>query len=291
MCYLQKSIDAQQTWTVGFAFKCASLPSTSGDIIALMDGAVVHVTLRLTTAGALAVTRNGTVLGTSANVISAGSYFYIELKAKIDDSTGTYDVQVNGGNVLTGTGADTRNAGNATADTVRIGINLVAGNFSSTLDFDDLYICDGQGSTNNTFLGDVRVDAYLPAGAGNSTQLTASAGSNYQCVDDSTPNGDTDYVQSATTSQKDTYDFTNMSHTPSTIFGVQILMSAKKDDAGTRSIAAVTRSAGSDTDGTTQALSTSYVYYREIRETDPNGPAAWTKTSFNAAEFGVKVAA
>lgn len=295
LTYLQKSLDAQQTWTVGFALKVAGLPSASNDILALVDGSNVHATLRLNTTGSLSVTRNGTVLGTSANIISSGSFNYYEMKVKIDDTVGTYDVQVNGANVLTGTGADTRNAGNATADTIRIGNAIVAGNNALFLyDFDDVYICDATGSANTTFLGDVRVDAYLPSGNGNSSQLVNDLGNstnNSTHVDETAPNGDTDYVQSATVSQKDTYAFTDMSHTPSSIFGVQILMSAKKDDAGTRSIAAVTRSGGTDTDGATQALSTAYVYYREMRETDPNTSAAWTKTNFNAAEFGAKVAA
>jgi hypothetical protein len=68
-------------------------------------------------------------------------------------------------------------------------------------------------------------------------------------------------------------------------------MIAKKDDSGTRSICSVTRSGGSDTDGATQALSTSYLCYREISVTDPNTAAAWTRANLNSAEFGVKVAA
>jgi hypothetical protein len=191
------------------------------------------------------------------------------------------------------TSQDTKNTANATANGVRLGTS--ASTPGADWDFDDLYICDGAGSTNNNFLGDCRVDAFAANGNGNSSQLTGSDGNstdNYLLVDDATTiDDDTTYVEHATVGNKDTYACANMSHTPTSIFGVQVCANAKKDDAGAKSLCTVTRSGGADTDGATQALSTSYTYYREILEQDPNGPIAWTATNFNAAEFGIKVAA
>lgn len=231
------------------------------------------------------------LLGTTSFVLSLGVFYYIEIKVLISDTVGTFEIRVDGSSKLALTSQDTRATGaGTTANQIRLGEDASPVN-SLTFTYDDLYVCDGAGSTNNNFLGDCRVDAYLPNGAGNSTQLTPSAGSNYQCVDDTTPNDDTDYVEHATVGNKDTYACGNMSHTPSSIFGVQILANAKKDDAGARSLATVTRSGTTDFDGATAVLSTSYIYYSDIREVDPNTSAAWTKTNFDAAEFGVKVAA
>lgn len=276
------------TLIVGGAFYLPSLPSTVA-ILGLWEGATIHVQLRVKADGAVEVTRNTTVLGTSsAGVISAATYVYVELKATINDSTGSYEVRVNGANVLSGTGADTRNGG--TGVITQVNVNAAIANIR----VDDFYICNTSGSANNDFLGDVRVDAYLPNGNGNSSQMTGSdadSTDNYLLVDDSAPDGDSTYVQSSTAGHKDTYTFADMSHTPSTIHGVQVNMIAKKDDAGARSIASVVRSGGTDTDGTTQALSTSYLDYMQIIEQDPNTSAAWTKTGFNAAEFGHTVAA
>lgn len=167
-------------------------------------------------------------------------------------------------------------------------------NGASSADFEDLYICDGSGSINNDFLGDMRVDCYLPNGNGNSSQLVGSDSNstdNYQLVDETSQNGDSDYVQSSTVNNKDTYAVADMSHTPANIFGTQLNMIAKKDDSGTRSICSVCRSGGTDYDGDTQALGTTYVDYRQIRETDPATSSAWTRSNLNSAEFGVKVAA
>lgn len=286
-----KTIDAQGTWVVGFAMKVDSLPASTVPFLQLLDAGTVQVDVRLVTDGTLRVTRNGTTLGTSTFALSTGQFYYIEFKCVIHNSTGTYEVRVDGSTKVSGTGADTQNTANATANQISLG--AINGS-TVTTDFDDLYVCDGAGSVNNDFLGDRRVDAYLPSGNGNSSQLTGSDGNstdNYLLTDDNPANDDTDYVEHATVGNKDTYGMADMSHTPSSISGVQVLASAKKDDAGARSIATVTRSGITDFDGATQPLSTSYAYYADIREVDPNTSAAWTKTNFNASEHGVKVAA
>lgn len=290
---LIKTLDAQASWVVGFSFKVAALPTLGALVIlSLRDAGTTQVDVRLNTDGTMSVTRNGTNLSTSASALSGATTYYVEFKATISDAAGSYTLRVNGGSFTTGSSVDTKNTANASANQIAVG---AAGNQSQgNCDIDDLYVCDGTGSANNDFLGDVRVDCYMPSGNGNSSQLTGSDGNstdNYALVDEASQNGDTDYVQSATSGQKDTYAFTDMSHTPASIFGVQVNMVAKKDDSGNRSICAVTRSGGADTDGATQALSTSYSVYTEIRETDPNTSAAWTRTNLNNAEFGVKVAA
>lgn len=287
---LNKAVPSQTGYVMGVAFKCSSLPGSTVSILQFNEGATTHIALRLAADGSLIVARNTTALATSsAGVITAGSYYYIELKAVIHDSTGTYAAHVNGGALLSGSGADTRNGGTGVITIVSIN-----GITAQDTDWDDLYICDLTGGMNDDFLGDVRVDAYLPNGNGNSSQLVGSdadSTDNYLLVDDATPDGDSTYVSSSTSGQKDTYGFANMSHTPASIYGVSVIASAKKDDAGSRSITTVTRSNGADTDGATQALSTSYIMYSDTLDEDPDTSAAWTKTAFNAAEFGVKVAA
>jgi hypothetical protein len=285
-------LDSQGTWIVGFGLKFAALGGGDAAFLTFLDAGTNQVDIRLRADGTIRATRNGTALATSTNALSAATTYYIEVKVLISDTVGTVEVKVNGSstNWINITGQDTKNTANATANAVALSGASSGGN----TDFDDLYVCDGAGSVNNDWLGDVRVDCYMPDGNGNSSQLTGSDGNstdNYLLVDEASQNGDTDYVQSATVNQKDTYTFADMSHTPSSIFGTQLNMISKKDDSGTRSIAAVTRSAGTDYDGSTQALGTTYVDNRDLREVDPATSAAWTRTNLNSAEFGVKVAA
>ena len=78
------------------------------------------------------------------------------------------------------------------------------------------------------------------------------------------------------------------SMTSPTIKAVQHSISVKKDDSGTRQIKSLCKSGATTTTGATQTLSSSYAYFKEIYETDPNTAAAWTETNLNSAEFGVE---
>jgi hypothetical protein len=159
---------------------------------------------------------------------------------------------------------------------------------------DDYYACDIQGSTNNDFLGDVRVQAVFPNGNGNYSQLTNDLGNmtnNYTHVDEADPNDDTDYVESSNAGDKDTYTYQDLPTTTGTVYGVQVMTYAKKTDSGSRTIRNLARLSGTDADnGSDIALPSGYTYLPSIFETKPGG-GAWTITDVNNAEFGVKVTA
>jgi hypothetical protein len=81
----------------------------------------------------------------------------------------------------------------------------------------------------------------------------------------------------------------DLATTAGTIKGVQYLLSARKDDAGARSIAPVARPATTDRVGTTVALGASYSYVREIAELNPEDSAAWEIADINGMKYGVKL--
>ena len=287
-----KTIDSQQTWIIGFAINTSVIPSTARTLVSVYDSGTLHMSLVLNTDGTISTVRNVTTIDTTAAVLTAAGYSHLEWKIKIDDTVGTSEIRLNGVAISNISGQDTRNGANATANQIRLGS---ASTHTGTVDIDDFYILDSSGSAPvNTFLGDSRVDCFLPSGNGNSSQLLGSdadSTNNYLLVDEPAENGNTDYVGSATAAQKDTYAIADMSHNPSLIYGVQNNMWAEKDDAGTRTVCGVTRSNGADYDGTTQALSTTYADLMAIVTNNPDTSTAWTQTTFNAAEFGIKVVA
>jgi hypothetical protein len=290
-----KTFPPTATWIIGLAVKHGGNNGANpGQIITLLDAAVVQCDVRINVDGTLSVTRNGTALtnGTSVAALSVGTWYYVELKVTIANSisAGSCKVRLNGVDVITvATGQDTQNTANATANQIRIGQNVT--NISQTWDHDDLYVCDGNGSVNNDFLGDVRVETLYPTGAGNSTGFTPSAGANWQCVDDTEINSDTDYAYAAASGTKDLYAFGNLTSAPTSIFGVQTCLGQRKDDAGAKLTVPVTRSAGTDYDGSNHAVLDSYIFDHQVRELDPATAAAWTEAGVNAAEFGIKVVA
>lgn len=287
--YVQRVLDNQATWVVGVAIRVGVIPTSPISVITLIDGATVHAGIAVAdTTGLLQAFRasTGTVLGTSSVGLVLNTWAYVETKITINDTTGSVVVRLNGATVLNLTGIDTRNAGNASANTIRIGI---AGGTMAT-DFDDIYLFDATGSVNNDFAGDCRVEQLLPSGAGATTAWTPSAGANYACVDEVPPNADTDYVSSATAGQTDTYAFGDLSVASSGVVkAVQATVQARKDDAGSRSLALIARPGGTDRVGATQAVADTYATYPQVWDTNPDTAAAWTVAEVNASVFGARL--
>lgn len=288
--FWRKSLDAQATWIVGIAFRFAgTIPAGNDPIIQIYDDTTLQMKLEMTTARLLrAVRGDGTVLGTGTTALVGNVFYYLEFKVTINNSTGVAVVRINEATELNLTSQDTQNSANATAN--KIGIQG-DGSSSDTLHTDDLYICDGTGGSNNDFLGDTRIEALFPNGNGNSSVLVGSDGNsvdNYLLVDETNPNDDTDYVESSTPGDKDTYTYTNLTPTTGTVYAVQPLMYARKTDAGARSIVSVARHSGTETDGAVKTLSSVYEYHHDIRETKPGG-GTWSISDVNGAEFGMKV--
>ncbi len=291
---ISRGVAEHATVIVGFALYRPAITQNAATIIFYSDnGATQHVTIVVTASGALEARRGnsgGTLLGSAVGAVLPGIWAYIEAKATLSDSVGAVELRVNGATVLNLTNVDTKNAGTKTVfDTVAF---YGSSGVVEDAYIDDLYVCNGAGSVNNSFLGDTRVRCLLPSGNGNSSQLLGSdadSTDNYLLVDEATPST-ADYVGSGTTDQKDTYTFGDLPDASGTIHGVQVSALATKTDAGARNLAIVTRSDGVDYDGSDVALALgSNAYVQQVRETDPDTAAAWTIAAVNAAEFGVKV--
>jgi len=290
---LSKTLAASASWVVGFAFHIATAPAAARRICAFYDAGTTQCELRVNADMTLSVTRNGTALtnGTSVATLAAGIFAYIEFKVTIANSisAGSCKVRINGADVITvATSQDLQNTANASANQFILGIE----NSSATVTFDDVYICDQAGSTNNDFLGDVRVDTIYPTSDGNYSQFTPSTGtSHFALVDETTPNT-TDYNDGSTVSDRDSYGMGNLAAlTSQTVYGVQVNAAILKDDAGAKSACTMVRSSSTNADGASAALGTSQVYVSQVFETDPNGAIPWTETTVNSMESGVKVTA
>lgn len=251
----------------------------------------IHLTVRVLANGAVEALRGttaGTIIGTSAAgaVPNRATTFYIEVKAKLHDTTGSVEVRVNGSStpVLNLTNVDTKSGG---TETVFSGITLSTQ--SSVLD--DLYVLDTSGAANNNFLGDVRIDTIFPTSDGNYQSFTPStAGAHYVLVDDATPNT-TDYVDGAASGDRESFGLADLAAlTSSTVYAVQVNAAVNKDDAGARSASTMIRTSATDADGASVALGTTQSYISQIYATDAGG-SAWTQSSVNAMEAGVRVSA
>lgn len=251
---------------------------------------VTHGQLTRGATGTVRVNRgDGTLLGESvATPLTLNTWHYVEFSYTVHDTAGAFAVRVNGVEVLTGSGVDTRNGGNGLLDT----LYLVRPGGGSTWYADDIYLCNGAGTVNNSFLGPIAVEALYPSGNGTYSQLVGSDGDsvdNYLLVDDAPDPSGTDYVGSPTDGNKDTYLFADLAAGSAVIPGVEVRMWAARSDANPKSIRRVHRRGGVDSVGADRALTTTYDSYEEVIELDPSDGAAWTVAKVNASEWGAEV--
>jgi hypothetical protein len=263
-------------------------PHSNSLFLRLDDAGTTHVFFTVAGTGRIRAYRgDNTLLGEGTISLLTATWYFIEIKVTINDSTGVVVVKVNGVTDINLSSQDTRNGANAFVNQIRFEQG------TSGAYYDDLYILDTTGGApTNDFLGDVRVEALLPNGNGNSSQFDGSDGNqvdNYLLVDE-TPaiDDDTTYVESADVNDKDTYAFSNLTPTSGTVFGVQQTPCARKTDAGSRNFVNVARLSATETDSATKTLNTTYAFFPTMSEAKPGG-GVWTITDVNNAEFGMKI--
>lgn len=283
---------AHGTLICGFSQKLTNYPAAVGQIVAWGKAPDTFALVAVTPAGKLALyTRNATSGATTLRATSTQTFplavdHYVEAKI-VGGAAGGLEVRVDEVVWATWSGnPGTDGALTATTfDRCYLRGNTVldpTGFPDATLD--DFYLED------TAYLGDIKVSALAPTGAGSSTGLTPSAGANWACVDEIPPNDDTDYV-SATVggALTDLYAHAALPSTASTVFAVLVTAYAKKTDAGAATLSGVVKSGATTSVATAQAVGTGYGYYRYLYATDPNGGIAWTRLALNAAEVGIRV--
>lgn len=224
-------------------------------------------------------------------ILNVGVWYYIECKFISDASVGELEVRVNGRVEFDLSSMDTTNA-NDTNDTLIIGSTIPV-TVIPEIEFDDLYICDGNGSRNNDFLGDIVVERLDPDGNGNTSNFTGSdadSTDNYLLVDDGpAPDDDTTYTEDNVSTNKDLYTYDNLSAAIDDVKAVGIKTLGKKVDGGAADLKAVVRSNVTETDSAALGLTTAYTAKQAIYEIDPNTSTDWTTGGVDAMEAGVKV--
>lgn len=255
-------------------------------------GGTSQCTVAINRTGTLTILR-GSVSGTSIYDGGVGvnfnTWFYIECKFVIGTATsGSCEIRINGSPVsyVNLTGVNTQAAADSSIGSILVGPNR---NASARISYDDLYVCDTSGSTQNTFLGDIRIDTVFPAGDGTYTQGVPSTGtSHYQLIDEAPPST-TDYVTLTGVGTKDSYSVQSLpSLSSQVIHGIQVNSHAAKD-SGTTTAAAFVKSGSTELESTAFAVPAAAGYNSAVFVTDPNTSSSWTQSSFNAAEIGLLI--
>lgn len=282
---LNKSFPAATQVFVGVAFRATNLSVGTSLFSFYSDtGTTEHVRITITGTGALTINRTSTVLATSANTLNINQWNYIEASATLADAGGTVTVRVDGAVWVTYTG-DTRLSGTATT----FNYLVIRGSGSYNSYFDDFYLCDSTGTTNNTFLGDVRIQTLAPSGPGSVSNLTpVGSVNNWQNVDE-IPWSANDYNISTSAGAQDLYAMNDLAAGTSTVFGVQSNSVASKTDAGARSFKPLLRMGGTTYAGSTITLTPSDTTHPSVYNQNPATGSSWTPSEVNSLESGLEI--
>jgi hypothetical protein len=218
--------------------------------------------------------------------VARNQWHYVEMRCKSHNTVGRLVGWVNGKKIVDYTG-DTY-YGSTTLNNIRFRTS----NYTQ-IDLDDLYILRYNDATEpDDVLRSCRVDQVVVNAAGNYTQLTPSAGNNYECVDDD-PFDTADYVEGDTDGEKDSYNLPDVptSLNDSEIYAVQATpMAARTEAFGNLDITPFLRKSSTDYEKSAEEIdSTTYRKYRGIWNQDPSDSSAWTKSKINACEAGAKL--
>lgn len=225
-----------------------------------------------------------TLLGSTApGILTASAYNYLEIETAISTTVGSINLYLNGASILSLSGINNAAAGAGTSvNTIVLG--SANGNWSGSVDIDDLYEAD-----TNTKIGEGWVETLRANADGTITWTPDSGANNFGRVNETLVDGDTSYVQTGTLNNQDLYDLANLSSSPVSIYGVQLVDFALKTDATTRAIALVAKSGGTTNVGGNFNLSASYQRLERMLTQDPNTAAAWLAAGVNALQSGPKV--
>jgi hypothetical protein len=313
----------ENVWVLGFALRVtngtisagqtvhpwAALRSSAGeqlrfDLIPSVDTKPGGVFFKLR------VSRGATVLATSVErfrgSISENLWTYFELKATVRTGTnGSFSARYHtrrDKNVAVtwdaaNTGLNTANQGADGADRVEISL---ANNSTVTLALDNVYACDGSGSVNNDFLGELEIEAIDVTGDGATDQWDENGGA--ASLEDAwneaatVQNTDEDDKRLTT---KDVGDISLAALGNPVlnrfvgIVGVETRIVAKMEASGTRDVQFFYRkTTGSPAQVGTKIVSllgTTLVGHEDVRETDPNTSAAWVVADIDGLQAGVEL--
>lgn len=251
----------------------------------------VVVTVDWTTLELIVANGSGAALGRSLPVASSkGEWVYLEGRALIDDTAGEVELRAYGNVIYSETGLDTKNGGTGLISRGYL-IPHLAG-LDASFRYDDYYILDRLGTTNNDFLCTTTytptVFDLAPSGLGDVNDFAVTgAASNWEAL--SSADGDTSYVSSDVVGAKDLYQLPDLPVGANSIAGVVQWAQWRKDDAGMRSAALTLRSGGVDSDGATVSLTNTHAGATRVVETDPASGVAFTPSDINAIQIGMTV--
>lgn len=236
------------------------------------------------------------LLATSITTAPARGWHYLELQVTQGTSNGLLSVRINGILALQLSAQDTLLNG---GPLLTVFVGAIPGyECPLTLDVDDLYIADTTGTINNTFLGDVRIDALKARDNGSFNQWAVTSElipdpmadpmTAWEAVSDEE---ESTAIRGENTGLRQSFAIEPLPvMTTPAIHGVQLTLLARKTDGGEGNVKGLVVSGLQTATSEALRLQEQSAWHSTLFERDPSNSGAWTESGFNAAEFGVESA-
>ena len=282
---LTHSLLDSDTMVIGAAMRWSSFLNTEAFVFQNAGGGNICM-VETTTAGELRLTSGGQVRITTANIYTATDYSYYEMKYTKGTGANSFAELRKDGIVLL-----TITNGNATEQVSAFRIIESAGAAGSSA-ADDLYVLNGLGTTNNDYLGDVRIDVqHADANGAEITFSSNSGADNWTHVDDVLTDNDTTWNESGVISNRDLHTV-ELPTLGTEIHGIQQCIHQRKTDAGTVKVDVISEKPGGTGEKINKAAhlaADTFAYALAIRETDPDDDTTWSDAKIRANEWGYKI--
>lgn len=230
----------------------------------------------------------GTLVATSSGTYNLNVWLWVNIYIKIADSTsGVIEVRIdNDGatNFVSYTG-DTKPGASDQIDYFQ----LLTNDANTVSIWDNTLVHSGTTYPNN-FISERRMVTLVPTGNGGSvngaTGFVPSTGSNWSTVDETALNTG-DYNLSSTIGAIDVFT-RNSTGLISSIDSVSHVITASKDDVGTRTLKSFIVIGATGYQSSNINLTANAYSYSVIWKTSPDTNVAWTNSEINSAKFGYK---
>jgi len=257
--------------------------------IQFRNGTTVLISLGLDITNSLFTAYVGgtTLVATGSIPYQTNTWYLLEFHVKIADTGGVIQLKIDGILDIDYSG-DTQPSTQTAVDNVYLRVNTNQNTHYTW--FDDMALNDINGSTHNSWCGDGQIILeQKPNAAGDVTQMAPSAGSNYACVDDIPPNGDTDYVD-GDVNEYDLYGLVDSTiPSESVIRMVCVVANARDTVAAGGAVALGLKTGGTEYWSSDIPLLTTYLTIRgTVYETNPSTGLPWTISELSSLQAGAK---
>lgn len=295
MSYLLPGVTTPKTWYQGSAMYVPSGSDILGMFIGIGNNGTALITVAFKAFGVIELWlgREWYPLGTKLASSPGGTYRtdvwnFVEVGGLLDaTSAGHVEVRLNTKTVISVVSTITQPT-NLALNSYMFGYNndVGAGQDQTGCYWDDVYLCDNTTVKNNTFLGNIRVRAQLPAGPGANTQFAIHGvqPTNWQAASNLAID-DTSYVYDNVIGDFDLYTLTPIANSPQ-VFGVFVLGAYRQTDATQRSASNLIQSNGIPQAGSEFFTPGSYAFSIDCFENDPSTSLPWLYTAVNLLQIG-----